>query len=447
MKSTRNIILAAALILLTAPCRGQESDTWKAGWARVDITPDEPVWQGGYAARQKPSEGVFQHIWAKALALEDVSGHKSVLVTMDLLGLPRDFSEDLRGQVLKKYGIRKQDIILSASHTHSAPVVGNSLQYIYPMDRNHWKAVYRYTDRLKGLLLDVIGESLKKSEPVRMYSGNGYARIGFNRRKNNRTFVSSTVPVGPSDFAVPVLKLEGMDNSVKLVLFGHACHPVVNGGCEISGDWAGVAQSEVEKLYPGAMGMFFQGCGADQNPVCGGMAPNSFMVAYGKQIAAAVEQVLSEPMRPLRSELDTRYAEIDLPFDKPISREEMQAVADSKSWESRWAKGMMERLDKGEKFPDTYPYPIEYWDLGGQKLFVLGGEVTSEYSITLKKKFGEDAFVMGYANDVMSYIPSTTVWREGGYEGFAANRVYALPARWTGDVETRILDAVDSLVK
>ena len=61
-----------------------EVEEWKAGVARVVITPKQSIWLGGYANRTGPSEGKLHDLWAKALALEDASGNRSVLVTMDL---------------------------------------------------------------------------------------------------------------------------------------------------------------------------------------------------------------------------------------------------------------------------------------------------------------------------------------------------------------------------
>ena len=58
----------------------------QAGVAALDITPKESIWLGGFAARTKPSQGVRQRIFAKALALRDEKGMTAVLVTADLLG-------------------------------------------------------------------------------------------------------------------------------------------------------------------------------------------------------------------------------------------------------------------------------------------------------------------------------------------------------------------------
>jgi len=49
---------------------------------------------------------------------------------------------------------------------------------------------------------------------------------------------------------------------------------------------------------------------------------------------------------------------------------------------------------------------------------------------------------MGYSNDVMSYIPSARILREGGYEGSQAQIVYGLPATWKADIEAVITNEV-----
>ena len=69
-----------------------------------------------------------------------------------------------------------------------------------------------------------------------------------------------------------------------------------------------------------------------------------------------------------------------------------------------------------------------------------------DYALSLKAKFGPNTWVVGYANDVMGYIPSSRVWKEGGYESGAFN-VYGIPAQhWCHDIETRIKAEVDRLV-
>src|SRR4051812_42889867 len=75
------------------------AEGWKAGTARVAITPKGPMWMAGYASREKPSEGAVHDLWAKALVLEDPAGRKAALVTLDLCGIDRELSLDIRNSI------------------------------------------------------------------------------------------------------------------------------------------------------------------------------------------------------------------------------------------------------------------------------------------------------------------------------------------------------------
>jgi hypothetical protein len=88
---------------------------------------------------------------------------------------------------------------------------------------------------------------------------------------------------------------------------------------------------------------------------------------------------------------------------------------------------------------------VQVWRIGDQTLVALGGEVVVDYAITIKRMLGRGTFVFGFSNDLMSYIPSLRVLREGGYEGDTAQLEYGMPAKWREDVESRILDSVRAL--
>lgn len=422
----------------------KKSDIWKTGVAREVITPASSVWLAGYAARTSPSEGKLHDLWAKALTMEDDRGRRSILITMDLLSIPADFSERLKDKIREKHGLDKSQIILSVSHTHSGPVISRALKSIYPMDAAQWNAVDEYTRILETALLRLVDKSMQRMEPSRIYTGNGVTRFQVNRRNNNAsTMTHTTVLNGPNDYAVPVIKIEGLDGTLKAIVFGYACHPTVLSGNQFSGDYPGFAQIELEKIYPGATAMFFQGAGADQNPLP--RRSVSLAVQYGKELAAAVERVLSEDMIRQESVLETCYREIDLPFDKPLPIEQLQAIARTKDYQARWAQGMLEEYENNKTFIKSYPYPIGYWEIGNQPLFILSGEVVVSYSVKLKEIFGQNLFVMAYANDVMGYIPSAVVIDEGLYEGDIAQRVYGLPAKWDKQIEELILEGCKDL--
>ena len=440
----RHRLLPVLLILTTAALTVQAQPGWKAGCARVCITPQEPVWMAGYAFRDHPSEGVRQDIWAKALALEDSLGRVGVIVTMDLLSIPGDFSDDLRNDLSQKLGLSREQIILNVSHTHSGPVIGRALRYIYPMEEKDWERVDGYTRFLKDRLLKLVGDALQDLEPVRLATGNGIARFATNRRNNNAATLTPMMErKGPHDYSVPVLQIKDTSGRMKTVLFAYACHNTVLSDYLIGGDYAGYAQEQLEKDHPGVTALFCQGAGADQNPLP--RRKPSYAVQFGKELAAAVEQALEDGMMEQRPLLEMRYQEVELPLTSPLSLEELSKIGEGQDWQARWARGMVEEYGQNGRFIQSYPYPVECWRLGDQRLFALGGELVSGYALQIKSEYGNDAFVLGYSNDVMSYIPTHVIWDEGGYEGATAHRVYALPSGWTRDVQDRILNTIHGL--
>lgn len=436
--------LSFFILQLQAVNDNEEKYTWKIGTGRTVITPNEPTWMAGYSSRTSPSEGKLHDLWAKALLLEDARGNRSLLITMDILGVSKDFSDELRNLINRKYNLNNSQIILSSSHTHSGPVISRALQYIYPMTEQDWKVVDKYTEQLKEKLVELVDQAIKNLQPAHIYTQNGITRFQVNRRNNRENSITPTTELkGPNDYAVPVIKIESPDKQLLAVVFGYACHPTTLSINMFSGDYAGFAQLELEKRYPGVTAMFFQGAGADQNPLPRRTVP--LAIQYGKQLAATVERVLSEEMPQQESNLITRYSEIDLLIDDPLPTEELQVIAKGSDYQARWANGIISELKTKGHLIKSYPFPVGYWQIGQQKLFILGGESVIAYSVKLKQTYGEQIFVMSYANDVMGYIPSEVILEEGGYEGDTSQRVYGLPSKWSKSVESKIISELKNI--
>ena len=138
-------------------CAASSFAGWQAGVARVDITPSQSIWMGGYAARTHPSEGVRQHIFVKALALKDDTGAVTVLVTSDLLGFPGEVSAPIFSRVQQQFGLARERLVLNSSHSHSAPVVGHMLSPAYPYGEADMKIVSAFTTKLEDQVVGPIG--------------------------------------------------------------------------------------------------------------------------------------------------------------------------------------------------------------------------------------------------------------------------------------------------
>lgn len=425
---------------------------WRAGLAAVVITPEQPMWMSGYASRTAPAEGKDTDLWAKALVLEDPSGRRLVLVTLDLVGIDRDLSQELCRVVMRKHRLPREAIILSVSHTHCGPVVGNNLRPMFFLDEEQAKRVADYTARLPELVLRAVDQAVARLEPARLSAGVGTATFAVNRRQNKEADVPARrargEPLnGPVDHDVPVLAVHDLKGRLRGVVFGYACHATTLAYQRWSGDYPGYAMIELEAAHPGAVAMFWAGCGGDQNPI----PRRSVELAkgYGKQLAGAVAAVLDQPLTPVAPQAQAVYAEIDLPFGDLPSREQFvrESLSDNKYVAAR-ARLILERLQSGQSLPTSYPYPVQTWRLGRDLVWVaLGGEVVVDYSLRLKKELGPGLWVMAYANDVMAYIPSARVLREGGYEGATAMIYYGLPTTWGAKVEELIVAEVARQVK
>jgi hypothetical protein len=415
---------------------------WQASASRVDITPSQPIWLGGYAARTHVSEGVRQHIFVKALALKDDTGVVSVLVTSDLLGFPGDVSAPIFNRVQQQFGLPRERVILNSSHTHSAPVVGHMLSPAYPYGEADIKVVNAFTSKLEDQVVEAIGNAVKNLAPAELSFEQGFAGVAVNRRR-----VGHREYPGPVEQDVPVLVVRAPDQTVRAIVFGYACHNTVLDDYQINGDWAGYAQAALEQKYPGASAMFVEDCGADANP----MPRRTVELAerYGEIIATAVDQVVHGKTQRVDGPLKAAFENVDLPFQKAPSREELETRTRSKNaLEQRHARLMLKILDRDGKLPDHHAYPIQVWKFGNDMTFIaLGGEVVVDYSLLFKQKYGFDKlWVAGYSNDVFAYIPSVRVLKEGGYEGGGAMIAYGQPAPFTPAVEDIIVQGVDGLM-
>ncbi len=451
MKLAR-FVLPLLAVLCAMPARADAPATWKAGAARVKITPDKLMWLSGYGGRTKPAEGTLIDLWAKALVLEDPDGRRVALVTMDLVGIPRDLSLAVRDEIATKYHLPCECVCLAVSHTHTGPVVGHNLGSMYFLGDEQQRLVADYAAALPAKLVGVVGAALANLAPADLARGNGYVTFAVNRRNNKEADVPQLRArgrlKGPVDHDVPVLSVRDKEGRVKAVVFGYACHATVLSFYQWSGDYPGFAQLALEKAYPGAVALFWAGCGADQNP----LPRRSVELAekYGQELARGVEAVLDAPMAPITGRLSTAYTEVALPFADLPTREKLVEDSTNKDrYVAARAKKLLQQIKEKGSLAGSYPYPVQAWQIGRDLTFVaLGGEVVVDYSLRLKKELGRDGtWVAGYTNDVMAYIPSLRVLKEGGYEGGGAMVYYGLPTVWGPKVEDVIVAAVHGQVK
>jgi hypothetical protein len=331
--------------------------------------------------------------------------------------------------------------------------LGDDLVDYYPVDEAQVALIEEYTTKMVDDMSKMIGAALDDLAPASLAMGNGKATFAVNRRENPEAEVpkmlaEGTPLKGPVDHNVPVLKVTRPNGELAAVLFGYACHPTTLSFRTWCGDYPGFAQLEIEREHPGVMALFVNTCGGDQNPLP--RRTVQLCQEYGHRLAVGVEEALQGEFTHVSAGLKTSFEMVDVAYTKVVDRKDLQEAIDSNNAIlARWGERLMKKLDAGEKFPATYPYPVHAWQLGSEMLVIgMGAETVVDYALRFKKEFGPNTWVCGYADDMIAYIPSRRVWEEGGYEGGARLYEYGRPAfRWAGDIEVRISKAVHRLVK
>ena len=443
-------LVAAALAIGTGGPFAAEPALWKAGTAKAKITPEAPMYLAGYGGRDAAAEGKLHDIWVKVLALQSPDGHRAVLITSDVCGFSKRSYETICAELNKQCGLERAQIMLTCSHTHTGPALDECLQDYGDWDAAQRGRIEQYTRALEKTIVATAAKALAEQAPAALSAGQGTTDFAVNRRNNPEANVpkmreQGAALKGPVDHSVPVLAVRGPEGKLRAVVFGYACHTTTLSLCQWSGDYAGYAQIALEEAHPGAQAMFWQGCGADQNPIP--RRTVELCQKYGRMLATAVDDALKKPMRPIAPTLRTAFEFVDLPFEQSPSAEELRATVAKGGIYGRWAQRMLNQLDEDKTLAKGHPYAVGVWKLGDQLWISLGGEAVVDYSLKYKEQYGPNTWVTAFAYDLTAYMPSRRVWDEGGYEAGALGE-YGLPAmRWDPSVEERITGGVDRLVQ
>jgi hypothetical protein len=107
-------IIVTALVLLTLGISQKSfAQAVKAGAAKVDITPGQSELPRNY-------EGILDHLYARAIVLDN-GATSAALISLDAGGVPEQIWQQVTRQVETELGIPTKNILITATHTHSAP--------------------------------------------------------------------------------------------------------------------------------------------------------------------------------------------------------------------------------------------------------------------------------------------------------------------------------------
>ena len=361
--STVILLFVFAVLISWNPEPAEKKNTWKVGLGRRVITPQNDVWLAGYGTK-RPAENTLHDIWVKVLALKDPSGKRIVMATTDHMGMSKTVYESIFSKVNQRFGIERADFMITFSHNHCGPALKDDLVDYYPSDDAQKAAVDEYTAWMETKVIEAIGDALSDWQNASLFMGEGKCTFAVNRRDNPEAQVQDMIEKGipfkgAVDHSVPVLAIKNRKGKLMGVLFGYACHPTTMSFNSWMGDYPGFAQINLEAKYPGMDAMFFNTCGADQNPLP--RRKLEYCEKYGRMLSDAVEEVLAGPMKPVSTGIGTSFTFTDLAYEENVTREKLIPIANGRpSVQERWAKRMLKLIDQGTVFPASYPYPVQH---------------------------------------------------------------------------------------
>ena len=411
-------VLSICVLVLSINISHAQAQGWRVGTSAVKITPEKPIPLVGYASRTNAFKTVDQDIYAQGLALQDESGNRALLVTADICILSPTVAEPICDELMAKTGLKREQILLSVSHTHSGPWVALAPSRALNLPESLTNDVVEYTRVFQKKLVEAGTGALAKLAPAKISYGTGAANFVMNRRELTTNGVILGVnPRGYVDRTVPALRIDSLEGELRAVVFGYACHGTTlpSDSLIISGDYPGYAREEIRKKYPAAEALFVAGLGGSANPY-----PRTgidFAKQHGAELAAEVCRVLESKLRPIRGSLTCVHENAELPLEV-LSKEELTETAKTKRWLRGPAEDMIKALEIGETLPRVHKAPVSIWQFGADlTLVALSGEVVGEYVPMIEQAIGPmNLWLAAYCNAVSGYIPTRQTLREGGYE-------------------------------
>ncbi len=406
--NSKKIFLSFAAFFICLFLFGQASKSLekpgalRAGFAKIDITPDDSVMLYGYTSRKTPSVGVHDPLSARAVVLEN-SGKKVVLVSSDLGSYDGDVFPVIQKSILDKFNLKESELFLSAIHSHSSPILSLNKEKGNPKN-------IRYTEILNQKLLTVIGEAFNNMKFVQTGIGAGSSPVGSNRRemKPDGSITLGRNPYGPADKEVLVMKIAGPDGTPVGAIYDYATHATSlgPGNMLISGDVLGLSAQFVEKILgKDLVAPVFAGASGNIDPwyrVLSGFNTEPGWIPEPILLGTLLGEEVVHVFRDIKEvnpggEINTSFATIECPRRK-MTENNNRATEEDQS--------------------PTIPVNITVARVGENVAFVgFNVEMLTEIGMAIKSGSPyKYTFVITHCNGYSGYLPPAELYKEGGYE-------------------------------
>lgn len=418
-KKIRSGVLAAGAALLSVNLVAQNVQL-SVGFGEKDITPDLAVknWVTG-----KPYPKVNDPLHTRVMVITD-GKTKAVVVSLDLTDAGESATDEIREAVSRALKTRKDNILVTATHTHSAPwapVYKNGYRgkendtwwaIRYMPAQNEYPPFKKWMNKLLENVVAAAKEADNSLQPATVWIGKADISAYANNRRPVRPkwgVIKNDIPKGYSfkhEAYTPEVLTDGsnygpMDRTMSLVSFRDgngkniasfyhmsvhsvAIYPYSD---EISSDWPGEATKLIQKQL-GGKAIFLQGAAGDINPWRRGReAVNEMGAGVAQRARKAYElsvQIATDSIRIER-------AEAALPLDKKGKERTGLALV---------------------------PAEVQALAIGPLALVTLPGEPLTDMGASIRKRSPfPHTLVLGYSNgNGVHYVAPPGEKSKGGYE-------------------------------
>jgi neutral ceramidase len=413
----------------------------QVGASTVKITPPLGIPMAGYYY-MRGAEGVHDDLYAKTIVIER-DGEKVAIVSCDIIEITSDLAADVREMAERSTGIRGDHIMISATHSHTGPVIPSSSN-LYKQEGKMYDLLLDYMEKLPGMIAESIEKANDKLQPAVLSFGAGYEQtISFNRRffmtdgtvgwnpgKLNPMIIK---PAGPIDPEVGVLYAKSADGEPLSTYVNFALHLDITGGLEISADMPRTLSETLGRIKGEDMiTLFGQGCCGNINHinVKSGEPQKGFAEAarIGTILAGEVIKTYTrlEPFEVGR--IQARSEIIELPLAEFSKEDVAKAREITEKFGEHGAAPFMEMVeafkivDVFEREGKPIEAEVQVFTLGDDFAMVsLPGEVFVELGMYIKERSPyQHTMIVELTNGSVDYIPDRKAFLEGNYEPVSA---------------------------
>ncbi|WP_216821129.1 neutral/alkaline non-lysosomal ceramidase N-terminal domain-containing protein [Singulisphaera sp. GP187] len=312
------------------------ADSLRVGVAESDITPPVGFPMAGYY-HERLSDGTIDPLKAKAIVFRDAHA-ESALVVCDLIGIATDLSRAIRQRASEKTGIPASHIVISATHSHTAPDYMKAL-YLKLGGERQDAIRAEYIDKLINSPVEAIVRAHAAAKPAELEFGSATQTIpvSFNRRSVMRdgsvkTWQSYDNPnvvraAGPIDPEIALLTVRDEDGKPLGILSNFALHLDTVGGMKWSADYPFFIEQTLRKAFGSeVISIFGTGCCGDINHVNPRSKDRNKADFIGNSIGESIHKQLTQLKRIERADLVVKSRVVRLPLQDATKEEVAQAI-------------------------------------------------------------------------------------------------------------------------